>query len=299
MEWEALIGSTPMYRIEENLLFKAEFTNLTGSVKDRPALEMVKAAEKRGVLRPGGTILAPTSGNMGISLAAVAAKRGYRCIVVMPQGMSRERRQLIGAYGGEIVLTADAAGMSGAVAEAWSLARQLPQSWVADQFEDDANAAAHYRTTGPEIWAQTHGRVDIFVAGVGTGGTITGAGRYLKEKNPHVRIVAVEPAGSPLLSGGRVGRHAIAGLGADVIPKLLDRSLLDEIVPVTDAQAVAATRALARQGIMVGISSGAAYHAAARLAAKDRGKTVVALLPDSGSRYLTTGLFYDAPREKV
>lgn len=299
MEWEALIGSTPMYRIEENLLLKAEFTNLTGSVKDRPALEMVMEAEKRGVLRAGSTILAPTSGNMGISLAAVCARRGYRCIVIMPQSMSRERRQLIGAYGAEIVLTADAAGMSGAVAKARALAHQLPQSYVADQFEDSANAAAHYRTTGPEIRAQTRGCVDIFVAGVGTGGTITGTGRYLKEKDPHVRIVAVEPAGSPLLSSGRVGRHAIAGLGADFIPKLLDRSLLDEIVPVTDAQAVTATRALARQGLLVGISSGAAYHAAMRLAAEHTNKTVVALLPDSGDRYLTTELFYDTPSKKV
>lgn len=294
MKFEDLIGSTPLYQVERNLFLKLEYTNLTGSVKDRAALEMILDGEKRGILKPGSTIIEPTSGNTGISLAAIAAQRGYGCIIVMPDSMSAERRQMMMAYGAEIVLTPGKLGMAGAVTKAKELAEGLENSWIVDQFENPANAMAHYRTTGPEVWAQTGGQVDVFVAGVGTGGTITGTGRFLKERNPDIRIVAVEPAKSPLLSGGKPGSHGIQGIGANFVPKVLDVHLLDEIVAVTDEEAFEAARELAKKGVLAGISSGAAYFAAKTIAKKEPKKTVVALLPDSGSRYLSTGLYYDA-----
>lgn len=299
MKFEDLIGSTPLYQVERNLFLKLEYTNLTGSVKDRAALEMILDGEKRGILKPGSTIIEPTSGNTGISLAAIAARRGYGCVIVMPDSMSAERRQMMMAYGAEIVLTPGKLGMAGAVAKARELAEELENGWIAGQFENPANAMAHYRTTGPEIWAQTDGKVDVLVAGVGTGGTITGTGRFLKEKNQNLRIVAVEPKKSPLLSCGKSGSHGIQGIGANFVPKVLDVHLLDEIVTVTDEQAFAAARALARKGILAGISSGAAYHAANAIAAEDRGQNVVTILPDSGNRYLSTGLYYDPRDVKV
>lgn len=299
MKFEELIGSTPLYQVSANLHLKLEYTNLTGSVKDRAALEMILDGERRGVLKPGSTIIEPTSGNTGISLAAIAAQRGYGCIIVMPDSMSAERRQMMAAYGAEIVLTLGKLGMAGAVAQAKELTEKLENSWIAGQFENPANAMAHYRTTGPEIWAQTEGKVDVLVAGVGTGGTITGTGRFLKEKNPNIRIVAVEPAKSPLLGGGQAGPHGIQGIGANFVPEVLDRSILDEICPVTDEQAFAGARTLARQGLLCGISSGAAYHVANTIAQQYPDKNVVAIMPDSGSRYLSTGLYYDAPEEKV
>ena len=292
MNFDALIGSTPMLAVQPNLFLKLEYTNLTGSVKDRAALAMILDGEQRGLLHPGGTIIEPTSGNMGISLAAIAAKRGYKCVIVMPDSMSAERRQLMVAYGAKVVLTPGVNGMAGAVATAQELARQTPDGWIPGQFENSANSMAHYRTTGPEIWNQTQGKVDIFVAGVGTGGTITGTARYLKEKRADIHIVAVEPSGSPLLSRGRAGSHGIQGIGANFIPKVLDTTLLDEIVPVGDREAMDAARALAAgEGLLVGISSGAAYHAARQIAQAHPDKTVVALLPDSGTRYLSAGLF--------
>ena len=287
-----LIGNTPLLRLGNNLYAKAEFVNQTGSVKDRAAKYILEDAEKRGLLTPGGTIIEPTSGNMGIALAALAAPKGYRCIIVMPDSMSAERQQLMRSYGAEVVLTPGREGMAGSIAKAAELASNIPGSFIPGQFENPANALAHYRTTGPEIWAQTEGKVDIFVAGVGTGGTITGTARYLKEKNPSIRIVAVEPAKSPLLSLGQAGPHGIQGIGANFIPKLLDRSLLDEVMTVTDEEAFAAARELARRfGILCGISAGANYHAAAAIAAANPEKTVVTLLPDSGTRYLSTGIF--------
>lgn len=294
MNFESLIGHTPMVSVRPNLLLKLEYTNLTGSVKDRAALEMILDAEARGLLLPGGTIVEATSGNMGISLAAIAAGRGYRCVIVMPDSMSAERRQMIASYGAEIVLTPGSQGMAGAVAVAEDLLRQTPGIWCPNQFANPANTHAHYRTTGPEIWAQTEGRVDVFVAGVGTGGTITGVARYLKEQNPNVRIVAVEPAASPLLSDGKAGSHGIQGIGPNFIPQILDMSLVDEVCPVTDQEAIAATRRLAAgEGILVGISSGAAYHAASMLAQQCPNKTVVTLLPDSADRYRSLGLLED------
>ena len=289
---DQLIGATPLLRLGDNLFAKAEFVNQTGSVKDRAAKYILEDAEEKGLLTPGGTIIEPTSGNMGIALAALAAPKGYRCIIVMPDSMSAERIALMRSYGAEVVLTPGADGMAGSIAKATELAATIPGSFIPGQFENPANALAHYRTTGPEIWAQTDGNVDIFVAGVGTGGTITGTARYLKEKDPAIRIVAVEPAKSPLLSAGQAGSHGIQGIGANFVPKLLDRSLLDEVMTVTDEEAFAAAKELARQfGILCGISAGANYHAAAAIAAANPEKTVVTLLPDSGTRYLSTGIF--------
>lgn len=299
MKFEDLIGSTPLYPIERNLFLKLEYTNLTGSVKDRAALEMILEGEKKGVLKKGSVIIEPTSGNTGISLAAVAAQRGYGCVIVMPDSMSEERRQMMAAYGAEIVLTPGKLGMAGAVEKAKVLAAQMEDGWIPAQFENPANPRAHYRTTGPEIWEQTEGKVDILVAGVGTGGTITGVGRFLKEKNPNIRIVAVEPAKSPLLSGGQVGSHGIQGIGPNFIPKVLDKTVLDEIAPVSDEEAYEGARALAKQGILAGISSGAAYCRAKIIAQTNLDKNVVAILPDSGNRYLSTGLYYDNQMGKV
>ena len=289
---DQLIGATPLLRLGDNLFAKAEFVNQTGSVKDRAAKYILEDAEEKGLLTPGGTIIEPTSGNMGIALAALAAPKGYRCIIVMPDSMSAERIALMRSYGAEVVLTPGADGMAGSIAKAAELAATIPGSFIPGQFENPANALAHYRTTGPEIWAQTDGNVDIFVAGVGTGGTITGTARYLKEKDPAIRIVAVEPAKSPLLSAGQAGSHGIQGIGANFVPKLLDRSLLDDVMTVTDEEAFAAAKELARRfGILCGISAGANYHAAAAIAAANPEKTVVTLLPDSGTRYLSTGIF--------
>ena len=298
-----LIGATPVLElcnIEKNdnlaarVLVKLESRNPAGSSKDRVALNMILDAEEKGLLKPGSVIIEPTSGNTGIGLCAVAAARGYRCVIVMPDSMSMERRLLMTAFGGELVLTPGAEGMTGAIARAQELQKQIPGSIIAGQFDNPANPDAHYRTTGPEIWEDTEGTVDIFVAGIGTGGTITGVGRYLKEKKPEVRIVGVEPADSPLLTQGRSGPHGIQGIGANFIPSILDTALLDDIIPVTSEEAYAAGRRLGREeGILCGISSGAALHAALALAAKpeNRGKTILALLPDSGERYLTTPMF--------
>lgn len=298
-----LIGHTPLLelrRIAERkalparVLVKLEAFNPAGSVKDRAALAILADAERRGLLVPGSTIIEPTSGNTGIALACIAAARGYRCVIVMPDSMSAERRCLIAAYGAELVLTPGRDGMLGAVQKAEALAREIPGSFLPGQFTNSANAASHYASTGPEIWEDTGGGVDIFVAGVGTGGTVTGTGQYFKEKNSAVRIVAVEPADSPLLSGGQAGLHGIQGIGANFIPGMLDTGVYDEIIPVATADAYAAARLLARtEGILAGISSGAALHAALTLAARaeNRGKTVVTLLPDTGERYLSTALF--------
>lgn len=291
MNLETMIGNTPLVQLAPHLFAKVEFTNLTGSVKDRPALGMIFAAEADNVLQPGGEIIEPTSGNMGISLTAIAAWRGYSCTIVMPETMSIERRRMIRAYGAQVVLTPGEQGMEGSVAAAKELLEKTPNAWMPNQFENPANPLAHYRTTGPEIWAQSGGNVDIFVAGVGTGGTITGVARYLKEKNPNVHIVAVEPASSLLLAKGRAGAHRIQGIGANFVPKVLDRQLLDEIFPVSDEAAIEATRSLAGKGLLCGISSGAAYHAAKAIAEANPNKTVVTLLPDSGNRYLSAGLF--------
>jgi cysteine synthase A len=289
---DQLIGATPLLRLGDNLFAKAEFVNQTGSVKDRAAKYILEDAEEKGLLIPGGTIIEPTSGNMGIALAALAVPKGYRCIIVMPDSMSAERIALMRSYGAEVALTPGADGMAGSIDKAAELAATIPGSFIPGQFENPANALAHYRTTGPEIWAQTDGNADVFVAGVGTGGTITGTARYLKEKDPAIHIVAVEPAKSPLLSAGQAGSHGIQGIGANFVPKLLDRSLLDEVMTVTDEEAFAAAKELARRfGILCGISSGANYHAAAAIAAKNPEKTVVTLLPDSGTRYLSTGIF--------
>ena len=298
-----LIGRTPLLELcnyERNhclgaaLLAKLECMNPAGSAKDRVAANMIARAEAEGRLAPGGTVIEPTSGNTGIGLAAVAAAKGYRVILTMPDTMSVERRALIAAYGAEIVLTPGAAGMAGAVSKAEELHRNIPGSIIAGQFENPANPEAHERTTGPEIWADTGGKVDIFVAGAGTGGTVSGVGRYLKAQNPAVKIVAFEPAASPLLTEGRAGPHGLQGIGANFVPENLDRGVLDEILTVTDADAYATGRELARtEGILVGITSGAAVWAAARLAARpeNAGKTIVALLPDSGERYLSTPMF--------
>ena len=300
---EQLVGGTPLlelthlerkYNLEARLLAKLEYLNPAGSAKDRVAVAMIDDAEARGALRPGSVIIEPTSGNTGIGLAAVGTARGYRVIIVMPDTMSAERRVLMKAYGAELVLTEGAKGMAGAIEQAERLAAEIPGSFIPGQFENPANAAAHYRTTGPEIWRDTDGEADVFVAGVGTGGTITGVGRYLKEQNPAVRIVAVEPAGSPLLSGGKAGAHGLQGIGANFIPAVLDTSVYDEVVPVTERDAYAAGRLLGTtEGVLVGISSGAALHAAIQVAKRpeSRGKTIVVLLPDTGDRYLSTELF--------
>ena len=290
-----LIGSTPLLRLNRfapglDLLAKLERQNPAGSAKDRAALYMIRDAEAKGALAPGGMIIEPTSGNTGIGIAALAAVLGYKAVIVMPDSMSVERVKLIAAYGAEVVLTPGAEGMSGAVAKAEELRAANPGSVIAGQFENPANPLAHYETTGPEIWADAEGRVDAFVAGVGTGGTITGVGRFLREKNPGVRIVAVEPAGSPLLSEGRSGAHAIQGIGANFVPEALDTSVYDEIITVSDEDALESMRALARtEGLLAGVSSGAAAWAAREVAKRPEfaGKRVVCLLPDTGERYLS------------
>ena len=292
MHFDPLIGTTPLVEAAPNLFLKIEYANRTGSVKDRVAQEMIFLAQQQKILHPGSTIIEPTSGNTGISLAAISAREGYRCIIVMPDSVSVERRQLIRAYGAEVVLTPGALGMKGTLEAARELLEQIPGSWMADQFSNPANPQAHYRTTGPEIWQQTDGKVDVFVAGVGTGGTITGVARYLKEQKPSVRIVAVEPAESPLLSQGWAAPHGIQGIGSNFVPPILDKSLIDEIIPVSEVQAMTATRSLAaKEGLFAGISSGAAFYAAKELALKNPDQTVVTILPDSGSRYLSTNLF--------
>lgn len=300
---DALVGNTPLLQLERygayrklnaTLLAKLECCNIAGSAKDRVALEMLRQAEESGALQQGGTIIEPTSGNTGIGLAAMAVSRGYRVILTMPASMSEERKTLLRAYGAELVLTDAEGGMSAAIEKAEELHRTIPNSFIAGQFENPANPAAHYKTTGPEIWRDSDGMVDIFVAGVGTGGTISGVGRYLKEKNPNVRIVAVEPAASPLLSGGKAGPHGLQGIGANFVPKNYDASLVDEIIPITETEAYNAARLLARtEGVLVGITSGAALRAADMLAQRpeNHGKTIVALLPDDGGRYLSTDLW--------
>ncbi len=299
-----LIGNTPLMEItnyEKNhgitdakLLVKLEYLNPAGSVKDRVALQMIEEAEKSGKLQPGATIIEPTSGNTGIGLAAVAAAKGYQAILTLPETMSVERRKLLKAYGAKLVLTDGAKGMSGAIEKAEELQAATPGSIILGQFINPANPAAHKTSTGPEIWKDTDGKVDIFVAGVGTGGTITGVGEYLKEHNPAIKVVAVEPESSPVLSGGAAGAHKIQGIGAGFVPEVLNTDVYDEIVKVADADAFEAGRAIAvEEGVLVGISSGAALHAAAEIAKRpeNKGKIVVALLPDSGDRYLSTPLF--------
>ena len=296
---EELIGNTPLMELSHiqspaRILVKLEFLNPGGSVKDRVAKFMLDDAEARGLLCKDSVIIEPTSGNTGIGLCLLAALRGYRAIIVMPDTMSVERQLLMTAFGAELVLTPGSLGMQGAIDEAERLAKQIPGSFIPDQFNNPANAAAHYKTTGPEIWQDTDGTVDIFVAGVGTGGTITGIGRYLKEQNSNIRVVAVEPANSPLLSGGQAGPHGLQGIGANFIPSLLDRSVYDQVVTVTEAEAYAAGRLAGKKdGILVGISSGAALHAAIALAKRpeNKNKTIVILLPDTGMRYLSTAMF--------
>ena len=298
-----LIGHTPLlelthlekeYGLKTRLLAKLEYFNPAGSVKDRVALAMIEDAEQKGILTPQSVIIEPTSGNTGIGLASVAAARGYRIIIVMPDSMSVERRQLMKAYGAELVLTPGAQGMKGAIAKAEELAKEIPHSFIPGQFVNEANPRAHYAATGPEIWEDTDGEVDAFVAGVGTGGTITGVGRYLKEKNPAVRIVAVEPKTSAVLSTGVAGSHKIQGIGAGFVPAVLDTGIYDEIIPVADEDAFAAGRRIGQsEGVLVGISSGAAVHAALQLARRPEfeGKTIVVLLPDTGDRYLSSPMF--------
>ena len=298
-----LIGNTPLLEVRQfakkrglraTILVKLEGMNPAGSAKDRVALEMILRAEAEGKLRPGSVIIEPTSGNTGIGLASVARARGYRVILTMPDSMSQERRSLLAAYGAELVLTPGAQGMQGAVEKAEALAAEIPGSFVPGQFTNPHNPEAHYKTTGPEIWQDTGGQVDVFVATVGTGGTLTGAGWYLKEQNPAIRVVAVEPDASPLLSGGKAGPHGIQGIGANFIPKILDTMLYDEVVRVTDDEAYAYGRAMAEdEGVLVGISSGAALCAAAKLAARpeNANKTIAAILPDTGDRYLSTPMF--------
>ena len=298
-----LIGATPLlslsrfgaaYNTKARLIAKLEGMNPAGSAKDRVGAAMITAAEAAGDLREGATIIEPTSGNTGIGLAAVAAVKGYKVILTMPDTMSEERRRLLRAYGAELVLTDGKLGMTGAIAKANELAASIPNSFIPSQFENPANAQAHYAATGPEIWADTDGTVDAFVAGIGTGGTITGVGRYLKEQKSSVQIVGVEPTGSPVLSGGAAGPHGLQGIGAGFVPAVLDTSIVDEVLTVTEEEAYAAARVLAqREGVLVGISSGAALSAAIRFAARpeNAGKTVVVLLPDVGDRYLSTPLF--------
>jgi len=300
---EQLIGHTPLLELthieaaeglKARLLAKLEYFNPAGSVKDRVAKAMIDDAEATGKLKPGSVIIEPTSGNTGIGLASVAAARGYRVIIVMPETMSVERRLLMKAYGAELVLTEGAKGMSGAIAKAEELAAQIPGSFVPGQFVNPANPAAHRATTGPEIWQDTDGQVDIFVAGAGTGGTVTGVGGYLKEQNPAVRIVAVEPADSAVLSGGKAGPHKLQGIGAGFVPEVLDTKIYDEVMPVTTEEAFAAGRMMGhKEGVLVGISSGAALHAAIQQAKRpeNEGKTIVVLLPDTGDRYLSTPMF--------
>ena len=302
---DQLIGKTPLLelthiekerQLEARILAKLEYFNPGGSVKDRVALAMIEDAEQRGVLKPSSVIIEPTSGNTGIGLASVAAARGYRIIIVMPETMSVERRQLMKAYGAELVLTDGAQGMKGAIAKANELAAQIPDSFVPGQFVNPANPKAHFETTGPEIYADTDGKVDIFVAGVGTGGTITGVGEYLKSKKPEIKVVAVEPATSPVLSKGTAGAHKIQGIGAGFVPKVLNTGVYDEIIPVANEDAFAVGKQIGKaEGVLVGISSGAAAWAAIELAKRpeNEGKTIVVLLPDTGDRYLSTPLFAD------
>ncbi|MBQ3756720.1 MAG: cysteine synthase A [Oscillospiraceae bacterium] len=300
---DQLIGKTPLLELthiekteglEATVLAKLEYFNPAGSVKDRIAKAMIDDAEAKGLLKEGSVIIEPTSGNTGIGLASVAAARGYRIIIVMPETMSIERRQLMKAYGAELVLTEGSRGMKGAIAKADELAKEIPNAFIPGQFVNPANPAAHKATTGPEIWADTDGRVDIFVAGVGTGGTITGVGEYLKEQNPAVKVVAVEPETSPVLSKGAAGAHKIQGIGAGFVPDVLDTKIYDEVIPVSNEDAFATGKLIGRsEGVLVGISSGAALWAAIQLAKRpeNRGKTIVALLPDTGDRYLSTPLF--------
>ena len=300
-----LIGGTPLLeltnyekanRLNTKIYAKLEYFNPAGSVKDRIAKAMLDDAEEKGLLKPGAVIIEPTSGNTGIGLASVAASRGYKVILTMPETMSVERRNLLKAYGAELVLTEGTKGMAGAIAKAKELAEQTPNSYIPSQFTNPANPAVHLKTTGPEIWADTDGKVDIFVAGVGTGGTLSGVGAYLKSQNPNVKVVAVEPATSPVLSGGKAGPHKIQGIGAGFVPDTLNTDIYDEILPVQNEDAFATGRALARsEGVLVGISSGAAVFAAAQLAKRpeNAGKVIVALLPDTGERYLSTPMFAD------
>ena len=302
---DQLIGKTPLLELthiekalglKAKVLAKLEYLNPAGSVKDRVAKAMIDDAEEKGLLKPGSVIIEPTSGNTGIGLAAVAAARGYRIIIVMPDTMSVERRQLMKAYGAELVLSEGAKGMKGAIAKADELAAEIPDSFIPGQFVNPANPKAHFETTGPEIYADTDGKVDIFVAGVGTGGTITGVGEYLKSKNPEIKVVAVEPATSPVLSKGTAGAHKIQGIGAGFVPKVLDTGVYDEIIPVANEDAFAVGKQIGKaEGVLVGISSGAAAWAAIELAKRpeNEGKTIVVLLPDTGDRYLSTPLFAD------
>lgn len=302
-----LIGHTPLLKVnnyakeagvtDATLLAKLEYFNPAGSVKDRIALAMIEDAEKKGQLKPGATIIEPTSGNTGIGLASVAAAKGYRTILTLPETMSVERRNLLKAYGAELVLTEGAKGMKGAIAKAEELQKEIPGAVILGQFDNPANPAAHAATTGPEIWEDTEGKVDIFVAGVGTGGTVTGIGTYLKSKNPNVQVVAVEPADSPVLSGGKPGPHKLQGIGAGFVPSILNTQIYDEVFTVTTDEAFETGRQIAhKEGILVGITSGAALYAAAQLAKRpeNKGKTIVALLPDSGDRYLSTPMFTEA-----
>lgn len=300
-----LIGNTPLLevsniekelKLDAKVVVKIEYFNPTGSVKDRAAFYMIDDAEKKGLIKPDSVIIEPTSGNTGIGLASIAAAKGLRIILTMPETMSVERRNILKAYGAEIVLTEGAKGMKGAIAKAEELAKEIPNSFIPAQFDNPANAKAHRETTGPEIWADTDGEVDIFVAGVGTGGTVTGTGEFLKSKKASVKVVAVEPASSPVLSKGESGAHKIQGIGAGFVPKVLNTEVYDEIFPVENDDAFAAAKLLAKkEGILVGISAGAALHAAFKLASKpeNKGKTIVALLPDSGDRYYSTALFTD------
>ncbi len=298
-----LIGNTPLlelthieerFGLKATLLGKMEYLNATGSIKDRIAKKMIEDAEETGKLKKGSVIIEPTSGNTGIGLAAVGTAKGYRVIIVMPDSFSVERRKLIRAYGAEIVLSAGSKGMAGAIEKAEELAREIPDSFIPAQFDNPSNWKAHYETTGPEIWKDTDGKVDLFVAGVGTGGTITGTGKYLKEKNPEIRVVAVEPASSPLLSGGKAGPHAIQGIGANFIPSVLDTTVYDEVIPVVNEDAIETGALFGKiEGLLVGISAGAALWAGIELAKRpeNEGKTIVVILPDSGDRYLSTALF--------